>query len=221
MIRVLIVDDHTIFREGLKKVLSTTSDVEVAGESGDGCEALRLIMENAYDVVLLDLALPGMQGLDVLRTVKDRKVSLPVLVLSIYPEEQYAVRVLREGAAGYLTKESVPSDLIRAIRRAAQGGPIRKRHPRRTTGRARHRREGKTTARDPFEQGIPGFSDDGLREERQGDSERPFPGPYDYQQLSSQDIAQTQHQDQCGAGPLCPRAQSRVMNRTEALPFYL
>lgn len=122
MVKVLIVDDHTIFREGLKKVLSTTGDMEVAGEAGDGGEALRMIMENAYDVVLLDLALPGMQGLDVLRTLKARKVSLPVLILSIYPEEQYAVRMLKEGAAGYLTKESVPSDLIRAVRRAAQGG---------------------------------------------------------------------------------------------------
>ncbi len=122
MIRVLIVDDHTIFREGLKKVLSAFSDIEAAGEAGNGGEALSLMTEDSYDVVLLDLALPGMQGLDVLRAIKARKRSLPVLILSIYPEEQYAVRVLKEGAAGYLTKESVPSDLIRAIRRAAQGG---------------------------------------------------------------------------------------------------
>jgi two-component system, NarL family, invasion response regulator UvrY len=80
------------------------------------------MLENTYDVVLLDLALPGMQGLDVLRTAKARRPNLPVLILSIYPEEQYAVRVIKEGASGYLTKESVPSDLLRAIRRAAQGG---------------------------------------------------------------------------------------------------
>jgi two-component system, NarL family, invasion response regulator UvrY len=122
MIRVLIIDDHAIFREGIKKVLSGTSDMEVAGEAGDGRLALQIMIENEFDVVLLDLSLPGLQGLDVLRTIKVRKPRLPVLILSIYSEEQYAVRVLREGASGYLTKESVPSDLIRAIRKAAQGG---------------------------------------------------------------------------------------------------
>jgi two-component system, NarL family, invasion response regulator UvrY len=122
MIRVLIVDDHSIVREGVKKVLSSTPDMEITGEAGDGRDALRMMLENNYDIVLLDLALPGMQGLDVLRSAKAEKPNLPVLVLSIYPEEQYAMRVLKEGAAGYLTKESVPSDLIRAIRKAAQGG---------------------------------------------------------------------------------------------------
>jgi two-component system, NarL family, invasion response regulator UvrY len=122
MIRVLIVDDHSIVREGVKKVLSSTPDMEVTGEAGDGRDALRMLLENAYDIVLLDLALPGMQGLDVLRAAKAEKPHLPILVLSIYPEEQYAMRVLKEGAAGYLTKESVPSDLIRAVRKAAQGG---------------------------------------------------------------------------------------------------
>ena len=121
MIRVFIVDDHIIFREGLKRVIGTASDMEVAGETGDGREALRAILENMYDVVLLDLVLPGMDGLDVLRAAKEKRPSLPILVLSFFPEEQYAVRVIREGASGYLTKESVPSDLIRAIRMAAQG----------------------------------------------------------------------------------------------------
>jgi two-component system, NarL family, invasion response regulator UvrY len=122
MIEILVVDDHVIFREGIKKVLSGTSDIWVAGETGDGNEALRLMLECKYDVVLLDLALPGKAGLDILRALKVHGRLSPVLVLSIYPEEQYAVRVLKEGAAGYLTKESVPSDLVRAIRKAAQGG---------------------------------------------------------------------------------------------------
>jgi two-component system, NarL family, invasion response regulator UvrY len=122
MIRVLIVDDHIIFREGLKKVLATAADIEVADETGDGREALRKIIENVYDVVLLDIVLPGMDGLDVLRAARERKPALPILVLSMFPEEQYALRVLKEGASGYLTKESVPGELIRAIRRAAQGG---------------------------------------------------------------------------------------------------
>jgi two-component system, NarL family, invasion response regulator UvrY len=122
MIKVFIVDDHIIFREGLKKVIATAADMEVADEAGDGREALHKIIKNTYDVVLLDLGLPGMDGLNVLRAARERKPALPILVLSIFPEEQYAVRVLKEGAAGYLTKESVPNDLIRAIRSAAQGG---------------------------------------------------------------------------------------------------
>jgi two-component system invasion response regulator UvrY len=122
LIKVFIVDDHIIFREGLKKVIAATSDIKVAGEAGDGQEALSTILENDYDVILLDLALPGMEGLDILRVLRTKKPTLPVLILSMYAEEQYAVRVLKEGASGYLTKESVPSELIRAIRKATQGG---------------------------------------------------------------------------------------------------
>jgi two-component system, NarL family, invasion response regulator UvrY len=121
VIRLLIVDDHMIFREGVKKVLATASDIAVTGETGDGREALQMISENPYEVILLDLALPGTPGLDVLRSVRARDRGPAVLVLSIYPEEQYATRVLKEGALGYLTKESIPSELIRAIRKAAQG----------------------------------------------------------------------------------------------------
>jgi two-component system invasion response regulator UvrY len=122
LIKVFIVDDHIIFREGLKKVIAATSDIKVAGEAGDGQEALSTILKHAYDIVLLDLALPGIEGLDVLRALKAQRPTLPVLILSMYAEEQYAVRVLKEGASGYLTKESVPSELIRAIRKATQGG---------------------------------------------------------------------------------------------------
>ena len=121
MIKVYIVDDHIIFREGLKRVIADTPDIEVAGEAGDGREALQNILKNDYNLVLLDLALPGMEGLDVLRTLKEKRPKLPVLILSMYAEEQYAVRVLKEGASGYLTKESVPNDLIHAIRKAAAG----------------------------------------------------------------------------------------------------
>jgi two-component system invasion response regulator UvrY len=121
LIKVFIVDDHIIFREGLKKVIASTSDIKVTGEAGDGREALSTILENDYDVILLDLALPGMEGLDILRVLGTKKPTLPVLILSMYAEEQYAVRVLKEGALGYLTKESVPSELIRAIRKATQG----------------------------------------------------------------------------------------------------
>jgi len=111
-----------IFREGIKKVLAAASDIEVAGEAGNGKDAILAITEKKYDVVLQDLALPDIEGLDLLRHIKNQEADLPVLVLSFFPEEQFAVRVLKEGASGYLTKESVPNELINAIRKAAGGG---------------------------------------------------------------------------------------------------
>jgi two-component system, NarL family, invasion response regulator UvrY len=121
MIKVFVVDDHSIVREGAKRIISDTGDMEVAGECSNGLEALRSILENDYDVVLLDIGLPGMDGLDVLREVKAKKPALPVLILSMYPEGQYASRVLREGASGYVAKESLPAELVSAIRKAARG----------------------------------------------------------------------------------------------------
>jgi two-component system invasion response regulator UvrY len=122
MIKVLIVDDHMIFREGIKRVLAAASDIKIAGEAGNGNEALHALTLNHYDVVLQDLSLPDIDGLDLLRSIKNHYPDLPVLVLSFYPEAQYAIRVLKEGASGYLTKESVPNDLIHAIRKTAGGG---------------------------------------------------------------------------------------------------
>lgn len=122
MIRVLIADDHTIVREGLKQILAETSDIVVVAEAQDGQEAIRKVRQNDCDVVLLDVAMPGADGLSAMRVLKQEKPSLAVLVLSMYPEEQYAVRFLKAGAAGYLTKESASDELIQAIRRVAQGG---------------------------------------------------------------------------------------------------
>lgn len=121
MIKILIADDHTIVREGLKQILSETSDIVVAGEADSGQEALKKVRASAYDLILLDISLPGMSGLDVLKQIKCLKPALPILILSMYPEEQYAVRTLRAGAAGYLTKESASTELIEAIRKVAQG----------------------------------------------------------------------------------------------------
>jgi two-component system, NarL family, invasion response regulator UvrY len=111
-----------IFREGIKRVLASVSDIEVGGEAGTGNEAMLALARKHYDVVLQDLSLPDIDGLDLLRSMRRYNPDLPVLVLSFYPEDQYAVRVLKEGASGYLTKESVPNDLIHAIRKAAEGG---------------------------------------------------------------------------------------------------
>jgi two-component system invasion response regulator UvrY len=121
MIKILIADDHTIVREGLKQILAETSDIVVSGEASTGQDTLRKVRSRHYDVVILDISLPGISGLDVLKQIKSLKPGLPVLILSMYPEEQYAVRTLRAGAAGYLTKESASFELIRAIREVAKG----------------------------------------------------------------------------------------------------
>jgi two-component system invasion response regulator UvrY len=122
MVRILLTDDHTLFREGLKKILSATPDLIVAGEAATGNDALRMVQEDSYDLVVLDIAMPDKHGLDVLKDLRLRFPDLPILMLSMYPEEQYGVRVLKAGAAGYLTKGSAPDELIAAIRRAACGG---------------------------------------------------------------------------------------------------
>ena len=121
MVRILIADDHAIVRHGLKQIVSETSDMAITGEASTGEELLDLVRSQGADVVLLDLAMPGRGGIDTLRQLKKEKPELPVLILSIYPEDQYAVRALRNGASGYLTKEAAPDELVEAIRKAAQG----------------------------------------------------------------------------------------------------
>ena len=121
MIKVLVADDHAIVRKGLKQILAETDDMVVAGEAGNGQEALALARQQVWDVVLLDLSMPGRGGMDTLRQLKAEHPTLPVLILSIYPEEQYAIRAIKDGASGYLTKESSPELLLAAIRKAAQG----------------------------------------------------------------------------------------------------
>lgn len=121
MIRVLIADDHAIVREGLKQIVAESSDMIVADEAGDGKEALKKALEGDFDVVVLDITMPGINGLDALKQIRSQKPKLPILVLSMHPEEQYAVRVLRAGASGYLTKESAPEELITSIRRVSKG----------------------------------------------------------------------------------------------------
>jgi two-component system, NarL family, invasion response regulator UvrY len=122
MIRILIADDHAIVRKGLKQILADVPDMVVAGEAANGQEVLQLVENENCDLVILDIAMPGKDGLDTLKDLKLQKPGLPVLVLSIYPEEQYAVRLLKAGAAGYLTKESVPEELVAAIRKVSNRG---------------------------------------------------------------------------------------------------
>jgi len=122
MIKILIADDHAIVREGLKQIVAETSDMDVAGEAANGQQVLEQVRRGDCDLVLLDIAMPGREGLDTLKLLKLEYPKIPVLILSIYPEEQYAMRALKAGASGYLTKESAPEELIAAIRKLSQGG---------------------------------------------------------------------------------------------------
>lgn len=122
MIRVLLADDHTIVRTGLKEILADTGDIVVAGEANDGLEVLARIEEREYDVLVLDMSMPGRSGIELIKQVKGAKPRLRILVLSMHSEEQYAVRALKAGASGYLTKESAADQLVAAIRRVAAGG---------------------------------------------------------------------------------------------------
>lgn len=121
MLKILIADDHGIVRAGLKQVLADTPDMTVTDEAGATEEAIRKALDGDFDVVVLDISMPGRGGLEVLQQIKSQKPKLPVLVLSMHPEEQYALRVLKAGAAGYLTKESVTEELIDAIRKVSNG----------------------------------------------------------------------------------------------------
>jgi DNA-binding NarL/FixJ family response regulator len=122
MIRILIVDDHVMFREGLKQILAKHSDMNVVDEAGSGQEAMEKVMRHKLDVVLLDISLPGRSGPELLSEIKKNKPELAVLVLSMHPEDQYAIRMMKAGALGYMTKESAPDELISAIRKVSIGG---------------------------------------------------------------------------------------------------
>jgi DNA-binding NarL/FixJ family response regulator len=122
MIKILIADDHAIVREGLRKIVAIDSQMSVVGEAENGSQLLNLIRETPADVVILDMSMPGRNGLETLKDLKRSNPSLPVIVLSMYPANQYAVRALRAGAAGYMTKESAPEELVTAIKKVCQGG---------------------------------------------------------------------------------------------------
>lgn len=122
MIKILLADDHKIVRDGLKQIISNQSDMVVCDEASTGQEVLDLIYKNDYNLVLLDISMPGRNGLEIIKEIKAENPDTKILVLSMYPEEQYAVRVLKTGGSGYLTKETASEELINAIRKVSQGG---------------------------------------------------------------------------------------------------
>lgn len=123
MIRILIADDHTIMREGLKRILDGIDDIQVVAEAVDGHDTLAKARLANFDVLLMDLSMPGKSGVDLIRQIKDEMPKLPILILTMHEEEQYAVRAIRAGARGYLTKESAGTQLVTALRKVASGRP--------------------------------------------------------------------------------------------------
>lgn len=121
MKRILLVDDHTIVLEGLARLLASDDDIRIVATANSGPEALAKIWETALDGVLLDISLPGMNGIETLKQIKQEQPELPVLIFSMYPEDQYAVRCIKAGAAGYLTKACEKSDLLSAVRAITSG----------------------------------------------------------------------------------------------------
>jgi DNA-binding NarL/FixJ family response regulator len=119
--RVFIADDHALFREGVKSLLAGEPDLAVAGEAGTARETLQRVREEAWDILLLDISLPDGSGIDLLHQIRPHKPALPILILSMHPEEQYAVNLLRAGASGYITKDAVPQQVVQAIRTLLQG----------------------------------------------------------------------------------------------------
>jgi len=122
MIKVLVADDHAIVRDGLKQILARTEDMVAAGEAKDGHEVIKLVREQQWDVLLLDMSMPGRSGLELIKQVKSENPKLPILVLSMHQEREYATRVIRAGASGYLNKDSASESLVAAIRKVAGGG---------------------------------------------------------------------------------------------------
>ncbi len=121
MINILIADDHAIVRQGLKQIIADQTDMRVGGEADNGIAALELLRKQNWDIAVIDISMPGRGGLDILKEIKSERPKLPLLVLSMHPEDQYALRALKAGAAGYITKESAPEELVTAIRKILSG----------------------------------------------------------------------------------------------------
>lgn len=122
MTRIVIADDHAIVREGLKRIVAEDSQLEVVDEAADGTQVMRIVRDREFEVLVLDLSMPGRSGMELIKLVKAERPKLRILVLSMHQELQYAVRAIKSGASGYLTKESAPAQLVQAIHKIAGGG---------------------------------------------------------------------------------------------------
>jgi len=121
MIKLLLVDDHALIRKGIKQLLEDIPDIRVIGEASSGMQAINMVREQYYDLVLLDMALPDKHGMDVIKQIKSRQPDIKIIVLSMYPEDQYGMRAMKAGAMGYINKQSAPEKLVSAIRHVIGG----------------------------------------------------------------------------------------------------
>ena len=163
MTRILVADDHQIVRAGLKNLLSEYKEFTVAGEAGSGTDALKMVRESDWDVVLLDISMPDMNGIDTLKQIKRSKPDLPVLILTMHPEDHYAINLLRAGANGYVCKECAPEQLVGAIRTVASGRRYVSPGARRSAGRRLERRRPERAAHGALGTRVPGFLQTGRR----------------------------------------------------------
>lgn len=122
MITVMLADDHTLLREGLRRLLEQAGDISVQGEAGNGAEALKLLGQRAWDLLVLDMSMPGRDGVDLIRQIKSGHPGVPILVLTMHGEQQYAIQAIKAGASGFLTKDSAAEELVQAVRKVAGGG---------------------------------------------------------------------------------------------------
>ena len=122
MIKILIADDHAIVREGLKQIVAEEADMEVTGEAANASELFDLLEKDCWEIVVLDINMPGKSGLEALKEMRSRNINVPVLILSMFSEDQYGIRAIKAGAAGYLKKVSAPTELVSAIRKIVSGG---------------------------------------------------------------------------------------------------
>ncbi len=121
MIRIIIVDDHFLIREGFKNIINTEVDMKIVGQAENAAEAMKLIRETEFDVLALDISMPDRTGLDLLKDIKNLKPDIKILILSMHPEDRFALRAIKSGAHGYITKESAPQELVKAIRKVTEG----------------------------------------------------------------------------------------------------
>jgi two-component system invasion response regulator UvrY len=122
MIKVLIADDHAVVRRGIKQILSEEPDIQVLGEASNSDEVMAMLYKQKWDILILDITMPGKNGLDAMIEIAQRKPDLPILILTMHPEKEIAIRAFRTGASGYLTKDSIPGELIKAVRKIRSGG---------------------------------------------------------------------------------------------------
>ena len=122
MLKILIADDHPVVRQGIMRIIEETPDMRVTDEAENGVETLKKIKENDFDLILLDISMPGRDGFEVVREIKKLRPHLPILILTMHPEKYYGLRMFQAGASGYLTKQNAPYDLIEAIRKVSRGG---------------------------------------------------------------------------------------------------